>query len=107
MPTIGAEWDVLSTEWWGAAIDADINVFLVDASRGLRYWIHFAIVTGKLDENWAKVEGRDGRMPVHCLFVLNKMDTTLPPVRLLTTADFFKTHIKHFTQNFCAEILDT
>lgn len=107
LPTLGPERRALSTEGWGAAADSDVAVFVVDASRGARYWRHYATIAGQLADVRQKALRRDGRPSRHCILVLNKMDVTRPRVRLLAAQQFFKDHVDNFDSLFCADVFNT
>lgn len=112
IPTLGAERRALCTDGWGAAVDADVAVFVVDLSRSLAYWRHFARVAGELvnirqrmgeKANEANASDDYG----HCVLVLNKVDVVRPRTRLIQAAEFFRTEIPQFSLQFVDRVFET
>lgn len=116
VPTLGAERRTLCTDGWGAAVDADIAVFVIDTSRSFGYWRHFARVASELvalrqkcaDTTLDTTLGDPAsRLAGHCVLVLNKIDATRPRTRLIQAAEFFKTEISNFEQQFINRVFYT
>lgn len=112
IPTLGAERRTLCTEGWGAAVDADVAVFVIDTSRGFGYWRHFARVAGELVAIRRKVanstsEEGSPQSAGHCVLVLNKVDVTRPRTRLIRAAEYFKSEIPGFEQQFIDRVFYT
>lgn len=123
LKTLGSERRVMSTDAWGAALDAEVAMFVVDASRGQGYWRHYAQVAGQLadfrhsawnagllskqdDSESESQKDSETKIP-NCLLVLNKADCTRPRVRLLAAAQFFKEHIPNFATTFHSHVFVT
>lgn len=112
IPTLGVERRTLCTEGWGAAVDADVAVFVIDTSRGFGYWRHFARVASELaairrEAASNMVEAGSPQAADHCVLVLNKVDATRPRTRLIRAAEFFKSEISGYEQQFIDRVFYT
>ncbi|PXF42779.1 GTPase Era [Gracilariopsis chorda] len=95
LKTLRAERRELTTDGWGAAVDADVVVLVVDASRGEGYWRRCANISEQIAESRGKARQQSG-----LLLVLNKCDKVTPRSRILTAADFFQTKVSDFKAVF-------
>ncbi|KAI0566488.1 50S ribosome-binding GTPase [Gracilaria domingensis] len=92
---LGPERRELTTCGWGAAVDADVVVVVVDTSRGQRYWQRCARISEQVSEIRSNNQRSGG-----LVLVLNKCDKVSPRSRILVAADFFQKDIRNFATTF-------
>lgn len=95
LKSLGAERRELTTDGWGAAVDADVVVMVVDTSRGEGYWRRCASISEQVAQSRGKV-----RQPSGLVLVLNKCDKVSPRSRILTAADYFHKTVNDFGNVF-------
>ncbi len=95
--SLGSERRELASAGWGAAVDADVALMVVDASRKSGHLDIAARLLGQLAEFRRLRAARDGLVsPPALLLVLNKCDVVRPRSRLLDMTLAFQEQVPDF-----------
>ena len=89
---LGPDVKQLRSEAWGAAVDAQIVVMVVDTSRPQQHWKRCTEIVNQL------LDLRDDE--AHMLLALNKCDKVRPRGKILDAAEYFRDNINSFSAAF-------
>lgn len=90
--SLGADRRSMVSAAWGAAVDSDLAVLVVDASRSPAHWGHVANIAGQL----AHIRAQSAAPLSKIVLVLNKIDKVKPKTKLFGAIEFFTEQIKDF-----------